>query len=171
MSQGRLLPLDSSTPPFLVRFFYTLSPHSGVVIVDPRVASRSCSMSLTLPLRCSQGATTPPARHKKPLRLKSSCCGCSLPRSMVVSSVSLLIFVFSRICVPFSLSCMSLVVAFEAELEMLCHHSRQLLDYIGGSWYLLEQALGQCFVTCLEYCRLWRSLWGCGGATYGGGLH
>lgn len=49
-----------------------------------------------------------------------------------MSSVSHSIFVFSRICVPFSLSSMSLVVALEAELEMLCHRSGQLLDYIRG---------------------------------------
>jgi hypothetical protein len=86
-SQGRLLPLDLSTPYFCLTLLQPFS-HSSAVVFDPGTTSRPGSMSFPFPLRCSWGAAKPIAWRRRPPGLKQSCCWCILPRPAVASSVS-----------------------------------------------------------------------------------
>jgi hypothetical protein len=81
--------------------------------------------------------------------LKPSYDGCSLSRptvALLVSRLILAFMVFFSICLLF-LFCSFLVAALEAELEMLRHHSGQLLDYVGARGASLIKCLGN--TTCL----------------------
>jgi hypothetical protein len=85
--------------------FALSSPRSSVVTVDLETASRSSCTSLPSPPRVltgGGGGCNAVTWRGRSTRLKPSCYGCILPRTIVVSPISHLILVVSSSFVPFS---------------------------------------------------------------------
>jgi hypothetical protein len=125
--------------------FALSSPRSSVVTVDLETASRSSCTSLPSPPRVLTGGGGG-------LQCLHVAWGIDEVEAQLlwvhlaeddscVTDKSFDSCGFFFLCSLF-LSCLFLMAALEAELEMLCHRLGQLLDYIGGTWSLFDRAPG-----------------------------